>query len=390
MGRESGIRAASKSSIEIDFYYRGVRCRERLKLSPTPKNLRHTERLKATIELEIEKGTFNFAKHFPDSPRVKLFARQKGDVILLEDYLNDWLESSREYVKGSTWRGYSKIVRNVLIPEFGRLTLTELRRTHVKDWAKAYGASAKTIGNIISPLRVALDEAVEDELIDANPLAGWKIKRRRIGGPRTDKIDPFSSDERDAILSVLDGQARNFVEFAFWTGMRTSELVALDWTDVDWLRGVVYVNKAMTQGSEEPEEPKTEAGEREVKLLPPALSALKRQKSQTFLKGVEVFQNPRTGERWAGDQPIRKTMWTPALKRAGVRYRNPYQTRHTFASMMLMAEEPVMWVASQMGHKDWTFTARTYSRFIPSDAPDAGLKAVEQWSTSGQHRQVSN
>lgn len=172
--------------------------------------------------------------------------------------------------------------------------------------------------------------------------------------------------------------------------MRTSELVALDWSDIDWLRGAVYITKAMTQGSEEAEEPKTAAGKREIKLLSPALAALKQQKAHTYLKGQEIFQNPRTGERWLGDQPIRKTMWTPALKRAGVRYRNPYQTRHTFASMMLMADEPVMWVAAQMGHKDWAFTARTYSRFIPSDAPDAGSKAVGQWSTSGQHKIVSN
>jgi integrase len=70
-------------------------------------------------------------------------------------------------------------------------------------------------------------------------------------------------------------------------------------------------------------------------------------------------------------------MWQPALKRAGVRYRNPYQTRHTFASMALMAGESVQWVAAQMGHTDWTFTARTYTRYIPDDAPDAGSKLIE-------------
>jgi integrase len=120
------------------------------------------------------------------------------------------------------------------------------------------------------------------------------------------------------------------------------------------------------------------------------LEALKAQKTHTLLKGVEVFQNPRSGERWTGDQAIRKTLWSPALKRAGIRYRNPYQTRHTYASMMLMAGEHVMWVAKQMGHTDWAFTARTYSRWIPDDAPEAGNKAVALWSHSGHTKAATN
>ena len=153
---------------------------------------------------------------------------------------------------------------------------------------------------------------------------------------------------------------------------------------------MVRVSRALTQGATEAEEPKTEAGVRDVKLLPPALEALKAQKAHTFLKNVEVFQNPRTGDRWTGDQTIRDTLWTPALKRAGVRYRNPYQTRHSYASMMLMAGEHCMWVARQMGHTDWTFTARTYSRWIPDDAPDAGNKAVALWSPSGHSVSASS
>lgn len=55
------------------------------------------------------------------------------------------------------------------------------------------------------------------------------------------------------------------------------------------------------------------------------MEALKAQKLHTFLVDVEVFQNPRTLERWAGDGPIRKTMWVPAMKKAafetGVRIR---------------------------------------------------------------------
>jgi integrase len=178
------------------------------------------------------------------------------------------------------------------------------------------------------------------------------------------RVDPFSIDEQLAILHAMEGQSRNMIQFAFWTGLRTSELCGLDWTDIDWMRGTVYVRFVLTRGMEEPEQDtKTDAGEREVKLLPAALEALQAQKSFTFLKNQEVFQNPKTGGRWMGPEPI-GAMWRSALRRTNVRYRNPYQTRHTYASTLLQAGEHPQWVATQMGHTDWTFTARTYSRWI--------------------------
>lgn len=145
---------------------------------------------------------------------------------------------------------------------------------------------------------------------------------------------------------------------------------------MDWVQGEVIIYRAMTQAAVgEAEVTKTAAGRRSVKLLRPAMEALKAQKEQTFLAENEVFQNPRTLERWTGDQPIRKTMWHPTMKKASVRYRRPYQTRHTYTSMMLSAGEHTMWEAKQTGHSDWTMIARTYGKWMPSADSFAGTKA---------------
>jgi len=182
-----------------------------------------------------------------------------------------------------------------------------------------------------------------------------------------------------ALIITARGQLRNLVEFGLWTGLRLSELFALTWGNVDWINKRVYVEGALTQDAEDIEETKTGAGERTVDLLPPALAALKTQKEHTFLKGKEVFQNPHTRKRWTGDHALRTHQWATLCKRAGVRYRPPGQMRHTFASMTLMAGESPQWVAAQMGHRDWTFTARVYYRWIPKDAGDAGERVMRQW-----------
>jgi integrase len=163
--------------------------------------------------------------------------------------------------------------------------------------------------------------------------------------------------------------------------LRTSELVALHWGDIDWIHGTVRVWRAVTQAATTPEEPKTRSGNRFVKLLAPAIEALMAQKEHSFLADNEVFLNPLHGKPWDGDAPIRKLAWIPALKKAGLRYRNPYQTRHTYASMMLTAGESPIWLAQQMGHSDTSMIFRNYGRWIKTENDAAGDKAVAMFST---------
>jgi integrase len=328
---------------------------------------------------EISIGIFDYAAVFPESRRAQEFAAAEAapaDLVTVGDFLDKWLDRQKQQLKASSYEGYRKIVVGQLDPWFGKMKLSELKRKHVRDKLADHEAGNKTLANIQSVLRAALAEAVDDELLEANPLAGYTY-RRSEAPKEADDIDPFDRVEQTAILAALDGQARNFVQFALWTGLRTSELVALDWSDIDFTRGVVRISRAMTQRAAAPEGTKTTAGRREVKLLQAALEALQAQKAHTYLKGEEVFQNPQTLARWAGDQPIRKTMWQWALKKAGVRYRYPYQTRHTYASMMLSSGEHPMWVSRQMGHRDWSMIIRRYGRWMPDADTQAGSRAEE-------------
>jgi integrase len=375
MGRDGrGVKSASQSSIEITFMYNGIRCRERIPLKPTAANIKRAENHRAAVLHAIATNSFDYASTFPSSANAHKFATHRGDVERLEPYLEKWLRVQNDHLKASSLDGYRKITVGYLIPWFGQLTLSGITKRDIKEKLKELEVSNKTLKNIQSVLRKAMDDAIEDELIESNPLSGWCYTRKEEL-KEEDEVDPFTRDEQAAILSALSGQGRNLILFALWTGLRTSELVGLLWGDVDFVRGVVVISRALTQKSKEAEPPKTEAGRREVKLLGGALQALKLQKQHTWLKGAEVFQNPQTNEPWTGDQPIRKTLWSVALKKSGVRYRYPYQTRHTYASMMLSAGEHPMWVAKQMGHKDWTMIARVYGKWMPDADTLAGSRA---------------
>lgn len=372
-----GVRAASSTSIEIDFYYQNKRCKERLKLEPTPANLKKASNHRAAILAAIDAGTFDYAFTFPESKNSNKFAPTQYTV---RTYLSEWLKNKKPTIKASTYRDYSKTIMNLITPQFGHKLLHTLSRNDVRTWAATLGCSNKRISNILSPLRAALQDAQHDDLIQSNPLFSWTY-RRNDPPAQKEHVNPFTREEQELIISTATGQVRNQCIVFFWTGMRTSELVALEWQDIDWQRKKIRINKAITEASDLDETTKTKSGTREIDMLPPVESALIDQKQYTLLHANKIFHNPRLNEPWTGDQAIRKTLWTPLLKKAGVRYRNPYQTRHTYASMMLSSGENPVWVSHQMGHSNILITVKTYARWIPDDT-QRGSKALDMF---GQH-----
>ena len=368
------------NSLYLDFYYQGIRQRPALGLEPTKANMLHAERLYSAIQHEISIGTFDFAKHFPNSK--KSIAQNYTNNKTISQALDDYMRSAQRTLEKSTIKGYNSGIEFYLKPNFGHIKLADLTASMVKAWIGSLTISAKRINNVLIPLRTVFADAYADELIDKNPML--RVKNIPV---TTEEPNPFTPTEVEAILKELPLQGKNLIQFALWTGLRTSELIALEWGDIDFKAGVVRVRRAIVNKISK--QPKTKAGERDVKLFPPSFEALLNQKQFTFLAGSKVFSNPNTNKPWETDAQIRRTLWIPALKKAGVEYRNPYQTRHTYASTLLSYGEPPMWVANQMGHKDWAMIRRVYGRWIPEVDTTAGSKILQIWSQNG-HKELVN
>lgn len=395
MGRiGTGVTEVSDSSYEISFTYRGVRCRERYKAKPSKANTRKLIQWRAGLLDDIEKGVFDYAAAFPNSKNLARFADKPGDVLTVERYFDAWLTRKKVEVKASTYQGYRLIVLNLVTPKFGKLPLSDLKRAAIRDWLALIDdgreekdkVTNKRLANIQSCMRSALGDAADDEIIEINPLAGYTYSRveRPVEGEPDDDVDPFTPGEQAAIVAKMRPGECTLAQFFLWTGLRTSEAIALNWSDIDFIGGIVRVRRAITREAKGVAEyPKTDAGRRDVKMLAPAQAALLEQKALTFMVELDgpVFTNPTTRQRYSGSTQIWR-VWQTALKHAGVRYRRPYQTRHTYASMMLSAGEHPMWVAKQMGHADWTMIARVYGRWMPSADTEAGSKAVEMFAAN--------
>lgn len=375
---------ATGSTIRIRFQYQGRERRESLKLDATPANLKYASRLRGEILNAIARNAFDYAEYFPDSKTAKELAKPEAKT-LIADALDDFMRDAdaaveRGAMSPSTLHGYRKIVDNILRVKWGRMSIQDVTPAMLRTWITAMDCTAKTARNVISPLHSIFQDALNDGTIEANPLDRLALNKILTKTKRKSayEVDPFSLEEISAILDACEGPARNLFQFAFWSGLRTSELIGLRWEDVDFQAGVVHVRQAVVV--RKTKTTKTQAGLRDVLMLPSARAALSAQRQWSALAPHgRVFTCPWTNKPWTGDKQIRVNCWTHILKAAEVRYRNPYQTRHTFASMLLSRGENPLWVAQQMGHVDTEMIVKHYGRWIPEHDARTGYTLKNAW-----------
>lgn len=366
------------TSVRLHFTWQGKRYRQTLMtagepMAPTPRNVRYAERLIAEIKAKIKVGAFAWSDYF--APKA-----DTGTPTTVRAHLTRWLSTAR--VAESSTSGYVAAINfwcNTTIDgtKVGDLPLSALRKSHLDAAiARRPDLSAKSVRNYLGVLHRGLAGAIDDGLLMDNPTE--KVKR-----PRARKVppDPFTADEREAIISWLRTRSpatvHNMVEFWFWTGLRTSELFGLRWGSVDLRSGHVLVHEALIRGKHK-DSTKTDT-DRIVRLNSRARAAIERQRAVSHLAGEHVFIDPRSGCAWTNERAFRRSHWVPCLKSLKIRYRRPYNMRHTYATAMLMAPGGMMnpaFCARQLGHSVKLFL-ETYSRWIDGQQDDAEMGRLE-------------
>jgi integrase len=362
MGRGPGVRVLGEEAIQIDFRWKGRRIRERVRLAPTKANLAYCRGWKRRIEEEIAHGTFDYAKHFPEGRHANI-GHPSGK---LSAFLRAYVASLAGQIQPETAREYGNDCET-LARALGDPPVRSLTRAMLREWVSKQKLSKRRIDSILRPVRGALKQGIEDEVITENPLEGFEV--RRIQASEDETIDPFTPGEVASLHGVQNGELWRFWA---WTGLRSGEIIGLRWGDVGRECSNVTIRRAVRLGREK--SPKTASGVRVVQLLQPArdaISSLRRGEADS-----PVFINPNTGEDWHEAKALNRA-FARACKEAGVRRRYVYQLRHTFATWALSSGENPAWIASQMGHTDTSMLFRHYGKWMPQMDPLAGSRMLE-------------
>ena len=361
-------RAGGKQVYRIAFSFKGVECRETLALPHSKANDAYCERLRAEVLGKIGRGEFRYGDHFPDSPRAAVFGSARAR--LLKDALESYRDRVEHTFAPSTFAATRKAIDNVLVPWCGDKRVTDLKPSDIRDWVGLQQSSLKRIMNVLLPLRAVLDEAVADEVIDANPFGRLKLAKLVPEAKRRSTFEPqpYTADELLALLRNVPLPERLAFQLMAYTGIRTGELIALRWPRVDLEAGTMRVTETTTDGQDK-DSPKTQAGVRSIPLLPAAREALLLMRQYTLLGGDRVTVNAK-GEPW--DYKRLALRWKAAHKGTGVEYRNPYVLRHTWASNLLSEGENVALISKLLGHRTIQMTMQHYARWV-SKGEELGL-----------------
>lgn len=150
------------------------------------------------------------------------------------------------------------------------------------------------------------------------------------------EVLPFSHKELALILENSSGYIKNFISFMAATGMRPGEIVALKWSDVDFERKMISIERTRVR---------TKKGEK-----------------------------PKDGHDIIGKR------FREIIKQSGVKERPLYNLRHTFASQMISRGADIVWVSNMLGHKNVSITLSTYTKFIKED-DEVRIRNIEKMGT---------
>jgi integrase len=234
------------------------------------------------------------------------------------------------------------------------------------------GLDAVTVTDIRRALSSIFSVAVRKEIVIKNPVTNST-------SPKTVKKEkPFLDDNQcKRLLTVLEGhenkQLRVMLTVLMYSGMRSGELCALRWEDVDFDSAAIFIRHTLShiKGEYKLSSPKTKSSERSI-TVPPEILAL--------LQEHKIWQQERKtalGSLWKGSEAVftseygnwhNRTYLNTAFKRLLKKHGFPdvhiHDLRHACASLLINSGIPVKIISEHLGHADTRTTEAVYSHIF--------------------------
>jgi integrase len=229
----------------------------------------------------------------------------------------------------------------------------------------------KTVRHIAFLVQDCLQQAMDWDLIGKNPMRA--VKKPKVPRRRPKVIDRHGLDSLLRKASSL--RLFPLVMLAASTGMRRGELLALEWTDIDWDQGILEVSKSLEQTKKGLRAKGTKNNEtRRFSIPADVLEALRdhqrHQQEDRELYGADyanlnlIFARP-DGQYYSPDRigaRVREVM-----RAAGLQGVSLHSLRHSHASELLSQGAPITAVSERLGHASPNITLSIYSHALPAD-----------------------
>ncbi|WP_129126912.1 site-specific integrase [Geomonas oryzae] len=370
IARKNGSR-----KLYLDFFYHSVRVEKSTGLDDTPANRRKAEKLLEILLEQKKMGTLEFAKVFPGaSDEEKEFhTRLEGGEyapdargVTFGSYVQRWYDAVWQNFPSHTKReDYRSVIDYWLVPYFGTKSFFHITGVEMQKFLASLkhrgGAkdgqplSRNRMLNVLQVFKTIWHDAMEEHRW--NLPDPCRLLKRHLPKKKKKVVEVFRFAEWSAIIEAMEPHYRPVAKLMVLTGMIASEIAALKKSHIR--EGYLYVEQSIVRG-EESDELKTMYRERRIPLTKAIAEILEDAASKASGEYLFTMQNGMTftAERF------QRRVWVKALKQAGVKYRKPYTTRHTFAAWALAIRTDQNRLVNLMGHASKQMIYEVYGRYV--------------------------
>ena len=288
-------------------------------------------------------------------------------------YLERWLaDYAKPNLSPRSFERYAGVIHQYLIPKMGNILLTQLKPEHIQNHYMSMlskGLSGSTVRFHHAVVHKALQTAVKWQLLKHNAANSVDVPR-----PHHNEMQTWDEYEVRRFLEATKASPYYALfHTALFTGMRRSELLGLQWRDIDIQQ--IHVNRALhhlKDGSYVFTEPKSAKSRRAIALSPSSVLVLaehkERQEGIRAMIGAPLNQDDLVFSTPEG-KPLRPNtvtrVWTTLAVKAGVKRIRLHDARHTHASLMLKQGVHPKIVQERLGHSTIAMTLDIYSHVAP-------------------------
>ena len=305
----------------------------------------------------------------------------------LSEFAKTWF---RDYcmknLAPKTQNSYRNHIEKRIIPALGYIDINKLRPQHIMkfmDDLKEKGVrmdgkegllSGESILYCFRVLSSMLQDAVQWQVIPSNPCT-------RVKPPKGEHAEINLLNEEDIVrmMQFLEDEPLKYkmiVMLAIDSGLRLGELMGLKWTDIDFEKGTLNVNKsnqALSGKGIFTKDPKNKSSVRRIALSTSLMDLLKLHKreqlEQKFMLANKWVDEGWLFTKWNGLPmfPTTPSQWfRKFLKRRGLPHMRFHALRHLSATLLIALGVPLKNVSSRLGHADIRTTANIYGAALQS------------------------
>lgn len=290
---------------------------------------------------------------------------------LVAHYEETELAPERSRKSPSTRKVYAYFLKRYILPQWGECSLREIRPVAVERWLESLPHAPSTRAKIRNMMSALFQHAIRQEWAENNPIRAVRVSAKRLEEPEV--LTPV---EVHQLLDELPEPCRTMALLAALTGLRVSEILGLQWQDVDLENGILRLRRGVV--NQEISDLKTAGSRRPLPIPPVVVDALRRWREQTSFSQPEnwVFASPQADGRqpyWPGILLRRHVQ--PAAERAGITKRVGWHTfRRSFATLLYANENDVKTAQELMRHSTPIVTLGVYAQAVT----DAKRRAQER------------